>query len=46
MIKTQDAIFGHIPGGCAMQADLHGLRQMNRLSSFRLKDLFATTETI
>jgi hypothetical protein len=29
-----------------MQADLHGLRQMNRPSSCRLKDLLATTKTI
>lgn len=29
-----------------MQADLHGLRQMNRLSSGGLKDLLAATKTI
>ena len=29
-----------------MQADLDGLRQMDRLSSCRLKDLLATTKTI
>jgi phosphatidylethanolamine-binding protein (PEBP) family uncharacterized protein len=29
-----------------MQADRHGLRQMNRPSSCRLEDLLATTKTI